>query len=267
MTGTLVPVHGGLGTILFGIKTRLIGVGDNLVSLLLEGIKNEGLRLEDGDIVAITSKVVSVSQNRLVRFDTINPSERAKELAAEYGLEPGFVEVVLQEADEVYGGVYRAILTSKNGIMFANSGIDHKNVPQGFAVLLPENPDRDSTEIRREIEKRVGKHVGVMLIDSRTVPLRMGTIGVAIGISGFNPIRDCRGKSDLYDKPLLITRLAVADDLACAAHLVMGETTERIPMVLIRGAPVEFDESASIDAARIDSKDCLYMRIFQPKPI
>ncbi len=265
--GNSSPVHGGLGTILFGIKTRLIGVGDNLVSLLLEGLSNEGLQLEDGDIVAITSKIISVSRNRLVRFDMISPSERAKEFAAEYGLEPGFVEVVLREADEVYGGVYRALLTSKDGIMFANSGIDHKNVPRGFAVLLPENPDRDATDIRKEIEKRVGKRVGVLLIDSRTVPLRMGTIGVAIGISGFNPIRDCRGKPDLHNKPLLITRMAIADDLACAAHLVMGETTEKTPMVLIRDAPVEFDESASIDAARIDSKDCLYMRIFQPKPL
>ena len=245
----------------------MIGAGDDLVSLLLEGLGNEGLQLEDGDIVAITSKVVSVSQNRLVQFDAVSPSAKAEELAAKYGLEPGFVEVVLREADQVYGGVYRALLTSKGGIMLANSGIDHKNVPQGFAVLLPENPDKDASDIRREIGERVGKHVGVMLTDSRTVPLRMGTIGVAIGISGFNPIRDCRGKPDLHNKPLLITRMAIADDLACAAHLVMGETTEKIPMVLIRGAPVEFDESASIEAARIDSKDCLYMRIFQPNPL
>ena len=252
---------------LYGVKTRLVNVGGDLVSILLEGLDSAGLELKDGDIVAITSKIVSVVQNRLVRFDTIEPSRKAEDLASEYSLEPGFVEIVLNESDVVYGGVYRALLTLKNGILFANAGIDHKNVPDGLAVLLPEDPDKAATDIRREIKSRLGKRVGVMIIDSRTVPLRMGTLGVAIGVSGFNPIRDCRGKPDLYGKPLLITRMAVADDLACAAHLIMGELTEKIPIVLIRGAPVEFDESASGVNAGIDSKDCLYMKIFQPKPL
>ncbi len=256
-----------MGTNLFGIKTRTVGVGDNLVSLLLEGLSNKELELEDGDIVAITSKVVSVVQNRLVRYDTIVPSDKARELASGYGLEPGFIELVLREAEDIYGGVYRALLTSKDGILCANAGIDHKNVPEGVAVLLPENSDKVADEIRREVEERVGKHIGVVITDSRTVPLRMGTIGVAVGVSGFNPIRDCRGKLDLHGKPLLITRMALADDLACAAHIVMGELTERIPMVLIRGAPVEFDESASGDTAKIAREDCLYMRIFQPKSL
>ena len=252
---------------LFGIKTGLIGVGDDIVAILLEGMSHKGLDLEDGDVVAITSKVISVAQNRLVLFNSVPPSERAIALAAKYGLEPGFIEIVLREAETVYGGVHRALLTSKDGILTANAGIDHKNVPQGIAVLLPEHPDRVADEIRRDVKRRLGKRIGVIIIDSRTAPLRMGTIGVAIGVSGLNPIRDCRGELDLHGKPLLITRMAVADDLACAAHLVMGELTERIPMVLIRGAPVEFDESTSGDAAKINSNDCLYMRIFQPKPL
>ncbi len=261
------PAVGGSEVNLYGIKTRLVTVGDDLVSVLLEGLNRQGLNLEDGDIVAITSKIVSVAQNRLVRFDTVKPSEKAEALASEYDLEPGFVEIVLGESDVVYGGVYRALLTLKNGILFANAGIDHKNVPEGCAVLLPEDSDEAAAEIRREIGNRLGKNVGVLIIDSRTVPLRMGTLGVAIGVSGFKPIRDCRGESDLYGKPLLITRMAVADDLACAAHLMMGELTEKIPIVLIRGAPVEFDESASEVDAAIDRRECLYMKIFQPKPL
>jgi coenzyme F420-0:L-glutamate ligase len=238
-----------------------------LVSILFEGLDNEGLELEDGDIIAITSKVVSVVQNRLVRYNTIVPSEKARELASRYNLEPGFIELVLRESDKIYGGVYRALLTSKDGILFANAGIDHKNVPEGIAVLLPENSDKVADEIRREIKERVGKNIGVIITDSRTVPLRMGTIGVAVGVSGFNPIRDCREKLDFYGKPLLITRMALADDLASAAHIVMGEITERIPIVLIRGAPVEFDETATGDTAKIPHEDCLYMRIFQPRSL
>ena len=261
------PAVGGSVMNLYGVKTRLVNVGDDLVSVLLEGLDSQGLELEDGDIIAFTSKIVSVAQNRLVRFDVIKPSKKAEDLGSEYHLEPGFVEIVLNEADVVYGGVYRALLTLNNGILFANSGIDHKNVPDGFAVLLPEDPDKAAADIRREIKSRLGKHVAVIIIDSRTVPMRMGTLGVAIGVSGFNPIRDCRGEPDLYEKPLLITRMAIADDLACAAHLLMGELAEKIPIVLIRGAPVEFDESASGVDAAIDWRECLYMKIFQPKPL
>ena len=252
---------------LYGVKTPLIRPGDDLVPVILDALNNQGLELKEGDIIAITSKVVSIAQNRLVRFDTVNPSERARDLAQKYDLEPGFVELVLNEANEVYGGVYRALLTLKDGILLANSGIDHKNIPSGLAVLLPKEPDKVAADIRRGVEKRIGKRIGVMIIDSRTVPLRMGTLGVAIGVSGFNPIKDCRGELDLHGNPLLITRIAIADDLACAAHILMGELAEKVPIVLIRDAPVEFDESASGATARINKNECLYMRIFRPKPL
>ncbi len=249
----------------FGIPTKLIRIGDNLVDVILEALSNQGLEIKDKDLLAIASKAVAVAQNRLVKLSSIDPSEKAKTLAEKHQLEPSFVEVVLREAEKVYGGVTKALLTLNNNMLVANAGVDRKNAPEGYAILWPINPFESTVEMRREILAKTGKNVGVLIIDSRITPLRLGTTALAIGVSGFKPVKDCRVERNLYSKRIYISRHALADDLASAAHLTMGETAARIPAALIRNAPVSFREKANPKSMIIPAEQCLFMQSFLGK--
>jgi len=248
---------------LFGIHTKLVEPDDDLVNIILDAIHEQKLVIEDKDILAITSKALATVQGRIVRLNSIKPSEKARKLAGKHDLEPTYVEIILREADEIYGGVRKALLTLKNNVLIANAGVDHKNAPEGCVILWPEKPHESAEKIRIKILKRTGKHVGVIIVDSRVTPLRMGTTGVAIGIAGFEPIVDCRGARDLYGNPVLITRHALADDLASAAHLIMREADERVPAVIIRGMPANISEKISPDSITISAKECLFMKLIE----
>ncbi|MFX0121993.1 MAG: coenzyme F420-0:L-glutamate ligase [Candidatus Hodarchaeota archaeon] len=193
----------------------------------------------------------------------VQPSQKAQELATLYQIDPQFVEVILKEADEILGGVYRTLLTIKDNIMIANAGADLSNNPKDHVTLWPKNPSRSANKIRKDLEKRTGKRLIVLIIDSRTTPLRLGTSGIAIGIAGINPIKDYRTKRDLFGKKLIVTTLAVADALASVAHLVMGEGNEAIPLVIIRNSEISVDLDLNPDIAKMPKERCLYMKVLQ----
>jgi len=193
---------------LFRVRTKLIKTEDDLLNIILEALNKQRLKIDDGDVLAIASKAVVSVQNRLKKLSSVKPSERAKKLAKRYDLASSFVEIVLQEAEVVYGGVSKALLTLKNGILTANAGVDQKNAPEGYAALWPRNPHKTAEKIRKELFERTSKHVGILIIDSRVTPLRMGTTGIAIGVAGFEPVRDYRTEKDLYGKSISITRQA-----------------------------------------------------------
>lgn len=244
----------------YGIRTRVILPGDDLVEVTLGAAKEAGLEIKDRDILAFSAKAVATSMNRMVRLSDIVPSGRALELSRAHNMDPAFVEVILREADQVLGGVEHAISTIKRGILVANAGVDQSNVPPGHVALWPEDPQRAAESIRESF-RSLGLDLGVLIIDSRTLPLRLGNSGVAIGIAGFRAIEDLRGKPDLYGRPLRLKRFMVADNLASAAQLVMGETNESRPVALIRGAPVVFGDGYSIDEAYIPPEECLIMHM------
>jgi coenzyme F420-0:L-glutamate ligase/coenzyme F420-1:gamma-L-glutamate ligase len=245
---------------LIAVKTRVVKCGDDLVELVLESLRVQGLRLKDGDVLALTSKVVSISEGRMFRLREVRPSEEAKRLARGYSLKPEFAELVLREADKICGGVEKAVLTLKNGVLAANAGIDNKNAPSDYAVLWPKDPGASAREIREQIKQKAGRNVGVLIVDSGLVPLRIGTTGLALAVAGFKPIRDVRGCKDLFGRAIMITRQAVADDLASAAHLLMGEAAEMTPAVLVRDAPVEFDGGVYDSAEMMmPFKQCIFM--------
>lgn len=245
---------------LYAIKTRVIKTSDNIVEVILESLRKQNLQLEDGDILALTSKIVAYAEGRITRLADVKPSAKAKTLAKKFSLSPEFAELILRESEKIYEGVEKAVLTLQNGVLTANAGIDNKNVPVGFVVLWPKNVKEWARRIREEIMQKTGKHVAVLVVDSGLMPLRMGTTGLALAVAGFKPVIDYRGKKDLFGKPLLITRHAVADDLASATHLLMGEAGETTPIVLIKDAPVNFDEDSydSSDMA-IPSNMCIFM--------
>jgi len=250
---------------LFKVSTRLIKPGDNLVEIIFEALDKQKLVIEDGDLLAIASKVVATVERRLKKLSSVKPSEKAKKLAKQYELEPSFVEIVLQESELIYGGVSKALLTLKDNILTANAGVDHKNVPKGCVAFWPKNSQKSAEKIRKEILERTGKQVGVLIIDSRVTPLRMGTTGVALGIAGFEPVRDYRLDKDLYDSSLSITRHALADDIASASHLLMGESKEQTPVVLVRNAPVQLCNKVKPESTIIPAKECLFTKLLLKK--
>jgi len=245
---------------LIAIKTRLVEQNSDLVETILDSISSQKLKIENGDIIAVASKVVATAQNQVKKLDVVKLSEQARKLARAYALEPNFVEIVLQEADRVYGGVQKALLTLKDDILTANAGVDHKNAPKGYAVAWPKEPFKTAEKLRKGISEAIGKRVGVIIVDSRVTPLRLGTTGLALAVAGFEPVKDHRGEADLYGKTILITRHALADDLASAAHLLMGESDEQTPFVLIKGAPVKTAEHVESSSLLISPEECLYTK-------
>ena len=245
---------------LIPIKTSLIKKGDNIINVFLDVVRKRGVEVEEGDIVAFADKIVAISEGRIVNLNSVEASDSAKALAERYMLEPGFVELVIRKAEEIYGGVPRALLTINNDIIIANAGIDHKNAPENSVTLWPSNPNETAAKLRGELYVKTGKRVGVILVDSHVAPMRMGTLGFALGIAGFKPVKDCRGVKDLYGKPLLITRINLADDLASAAHFVMGEATERISVVIIRDSNLEITDDYNPRDVLISKEECLFIK-------
>jgi len=187
------------------IRTGIIKAGDNLAKVILDSISKQGLEIRDGDIIAISSKAVSTSTKRIIDLKKVKPSKKAFELAEKYSLKPEFTELILKESEKIYGGVKKAILTLKNGFLTVNAGVDHKNVPKGYASLWPKNPQLEADKLRKKIEMAASKKIGVLIIDSQIAPLRLGTRGIALAVSGFRPVVDYRGQKDLYGKEILIT--------------------------------------------------------------
>ncbi len=240
------------------IKSRLILPGDSLTSRLKEALALTRWRIEGGDIIAIASKVVSLSEGNIIPLSKVHPTRRAKTLGIKHEMNPEFVQVVLDQADSVYDGVNGAILTVTDGNASANSGVDQKNVPRDEVIPWPDNANKSADKIRISLLQESGKEIGVVIVDSRVTPMRLGTTGMAIGCSGFRPVTDFRGAKDLYGRKVRITFHAVADEIAAAAHLLMGETDEAIPFVLVRDAPVKIRRSAR-GKMTLPAENCLYM--------
>lgn len=251
---------------LYAVKTEIMKTGDKIVEATLKSLERQDLRLEDGDILAVTSKIVAYAEGRVAKLTDIKPSDKARELAKKFSLQPEFAELIVLEADKIYGGVEKAVLTLKNGVLTANAGIDNKNAPVDSVILWPKDAKEWAKRIREEIMRKTGKHIAVLIVDSGLVPLRIGTTGLALAVAGFKPVTDCRGEKDIFGKALVITRHAVADDLASAAHLLTGEVAEKNPIVLIRDAPVVFDEGVYGSAdMMIPSNECIFMNTFGQK--
>ncbi len=242
---------------MFAIRTPLIGPGDNIAEIIISSMHKLGLGFENNDILVIAESPVASSEKRLVRLDEIEPGPKAIELAQGYQLDPREMELIIRECDEIFGGVPGAALTITKGTLAPNAGIDSSNAPEGYVVLLPENPQKSARRIRMHIEEHCKCNVGVIIGDSRTQPLRLGCVGIALGTSGIIPVEDVRGSLDLFGKQITITRKAVADNLVSAAQLLMGEANESVPAVLVRGASVKIAED-DMEMPLFTREECMY---------
>jgi coenzyme F420-0:L-glutamate ligase / coenzyme F420-1:gamma-L-glutamate ligase len=242
----------------YGLKTSLLRSGDDIVPLLLASCERSdcgGIR--HGDIVVVAESAVATTEGRVVSLDRIEPSARAQELAEECRMDPRLAEVVLQESDGIVGAIPGFLLCMKNGTLLPNAGIDASNAPPGTVVLLPLDPDRTAERIRAGIADRCGADVGVIVADSRTHAMRLGCSGVAIGCSGIPSVIDERGRRDLFGRELQVTKRAVADCIASAAELVMGEADECMPAAVVRGSGLSIGDYTGV--ATIDASECLFM--------
>jgi coenzyme F420-0:L-glutamate ligase/homotetrameric cytidine deaminase len=246
-----------------GIKTDLVEIGDDLVEALKKGMERAGLALEDGDILIVSESALATSESRVTNLKDVSPGKLALDLAARYSKDPREMELILEESDEIVGGIPGVVLTLKDGFLYPNAGIDHSNAPPGYVVLFPADPHRSASEIRRRISS--GKSIGVIIGDSRTHPLRLGCVGVALACDGLEPVEDARGQKDLFGRELQITRKAVADNLVSAAQVVMGEGDEGIPAAIIRGAPVKISDM-SCEIPKIPPRECMYIGALQAGP-
>lgn len=222
--------------------------GDDLAQLLLAAVARlsgaDG-RFFDGDVLVLAQKIVSKAEGRFVDLADITPSPRAVELSAVVSKDPRLCELILRESRRVVrarAGVL--IVEHRLGLILANAGIDHSNVeqppgtPPGTderVLLLPEDPDRSAAELRQQLEVASGARLGVVIADSLGRPWRLGAVGVAIGCSGLPALLDLRGEADLYGRPLRVTEVGHADQLASAASLLTGQSGEGFPAVLVRG--------------------------------
>ncbi len=236
----------------------LIQAGDDIVDIMLDKARAAGFALGEGDVLVVSSKIVSKAAGRLICLDAVRASQAAVDLAAETDKDPRLVELVLSESEHV-SRKRRGVLVTRHrlGFVSANAGIDQSNIEGGDdrALLLPINPDQAASSIRQQIQARLGIQVGVIISDSHGRPFRVGNIGVAIGAAGLPTIKDLRGSRDLYGRTLEITQIAYADLVASAAHLLCGEADEGLPVVVLRGLDVGGEPGCAADLIRSPEHD------------
>lgn len=215
----------------------LIRKGDNLAQLICSAAEKQHTPIQNGDVLVATHVAVSKAEGNVVNLDKVVPSKKANEIAKKTGKDPAFVEVVLRESKDIVRMRDGVLITeSRQGFICANSGVDRSNVEGERNVApLPRDPDLSAKKIRQEMKKLTGCDVAVIVSDTHGRPFRMGEVNVAVGVSGLKPIRDRRGEKDLFGYVLRIKQTAIADELASAAELVIGQANEGIPVAIIRG--------------------------------
>lgn len=228
------------------IKSPILTSHDTIFQVIEKIFQKNPLR--EKDILVITSKVIALTEGRTVKI----PSPEA------------FDHLVQKEADTVIGKK-KVTLTMKNGIFIAWAGVDRSNTEKGSAILWPHDCFQSAEKLRGKLLKRYGlKKLGILITDSCCTPLRKGVTGIALGYAGFYGVQDLRGKQDIFGNTLQVTQQAVADMLAAAANLLMGEGSEAIPFVLIQKAPVQFtSDKIHRSETGIDPKECLFSPFYK----
>ena len=237
-------------------EIRVIGIvgipeikaGDDLANLIVQAAQHQNLLIEHNDILVVTQKIVSKAEGRVVRLEDIQPSLIAIQLSEGHHRDPRHTEVILQESTRIVRMDRGNIISeTRHGFNCANAGVDASNVPdKGTVALLPIDPDASAEMLRRGIKERLGMEVAVIISDTFGRPWREGAVNVAIGVAGINPVKDYRGQMDTYGQllRLLVTVIAVADEIAATAELVTGKVAG-VPVGLIKGYLYEIDDALS----------------------
>ncbi len=230
--------------------------GDDIAAFILDGLTAAGISAQNGDVLAVAQKIISKAEGRTVQLADITPSDEARRVADITGKDPRLVELILRESDSISRMKQGALIVRhKLGFTSANAGIDRSNVAQKGedderVLLLPKNPDASAAQLHEQIKAQTGVPVGIVITDSHGRPFRLGNVGVAIGVAGISALWNRRGETDLFGYALQHTDVAVADEIAAAAGLVMGQGAEGMPVVLMRGLSYLGKGGAAADLIR-----------------
>jgi coenzyme F420-0:L-glutamate ligase len=228
---------------------------------LLETLDNNQKNIQDGDVLVISTKYISNSQGRIVDLDDIKTSKKGNEISENFQMNPQIAEVILRESDKIFGGITGFVLTSSDNIMAPNAGIDKSNAKKNQVILYPNKPYLIAEQIRRKIFLKFLIHVGIILVDSRLMPARIGTSGIAIACAGIEPVLDMRSKKDLDGNPLKVTFQAVIDNIATIANHKMGEGAESKPFAIVRDSGAKLtDRKINSSEMAISPDQCVYVR-------
>lgn len=236
----------------------LIQPHDDLASIIVRALDSMDETLQTGDVLVVSSKIISKSENQYVDLRDITPSDEAVKLAKETDKDPRIVHLVLQESKGISRKGFRVLVTQHRlGFTSANAGIDQSNVgDENKVLLLPLNPDESAHKLRDQLSQKLGVTIGIVISDTHGRPFRMGNVGVAIGVAGVPAVIDLRGTHDLFGRELRISTQGYADMIASAAHLICGEGAEGLPVILIRGLDyVPTDEAHASDLYRLPEQD------------
>jgi coenzyme F420-0:L-glutamate ligase / coenzyme F420-1:gamma-L-glutamate ligase len=220
---------------------------DNDLSIvILEAIADSRIEIQNGDILVVTHKIVSKVEGRVVDLTRIRPSPKAIRMAKEHDKDPRVMELILKESIQILRAKNGIIISeTKHGFVCANAGVDQSNVEGDMAVLLPAAPDESASRIQDAVMEKTGKEIAVIITDTFGRTFRNGQTNVAIGIAGINPIKSYIGTYDMYGRKLRVTEIAVADEIASAAELVMGKA-EGTPVAIVRGYSFEKVSKTSV---------------------
>ncbi len=219
---------------------------NDLGLIILEAIDRSRIKIQNGDILVVTHKIISKAEGRVIALDSVEPSTRAISMAKEHDKDSRIMELILKESSEILRAKDGIIISeTRHGFVCANAGIDQSNVKGDSALLLPLDPDESAERIRGTVKKEVDKEVAVIITDTFGRTFRNGQTNIAIGVAGINPIKSYIGTYDMYGKKLRVTEIAIADEIASASELVMGKA-EGTPVAIIRGCDFEKASKASI---------------------
>lgn len=228
-----------------------INEDDKLVDL----VSKSNVKLKDNDILVVSQKIVSKQEGRIIKLSSVIPSLLSTGIASEYEKDPKLVEIILSESKRIVRMENGIIIVETNGgFVCANAGVDESNVSEGFATLLPKNPDESASKLRHDILEKTGKQVAVIISDTFGRPFRLGQTDCAIGISGIDSITDYEGTKDTFGRELRVTAIAIADEMCSAAELVRGKTLET-PMAIIRNYKFSANTGTAKDLLRPKNED------------
>lgn len=243
------------------LKARKETGSFDLSGALMRALGDGGIRLASGDVLVVSTKYAAVSQGRVLDTEGVSVSDDGGRISRRFRIRPEIAEIILRESDGILGGMSGFVLAYVEGVMAPNAGIDASNARRGTVILYPAHPYRVAEGLRRKILLETGALVGVILVDSRLMPGRVGTTGVAVACAGLDPVRDMRGDVDLEGRPLRVTLQAVADSLATAGNYLMGEGAQSKPFAIVRGSGAcLIGRPLSGSETSVDPSECVYVR-------
>lgn len=232
-----------------------------LFDTIVESFKKNQISIKEGDVLVISSKFISHSQGRLIELDSVKTSNQSLVISKKFRMNPQFAEVIIRESDKIFGGITGFVISSSDNILAPNAGIDKSNTKKGKVILYPFNPYLVAEQLRRKFFLKFLVHVGIIVVDSRLMPARVGTIGVAIACSGIEPVKDMRAQKDLDGNPLKVTFQAVVDNLASIANHKMGEGSESTPLAIVRDSGATLtDRKINPNEVAVSHDHCVYVR-------